>query len=261
MRHFLLLSGEALRDAGRRRIVIVVVAVSLLSIMMIESCTGCEMQVNGEPRSLEAFAGYTGAATYLVLGLWCVVLAGVLAAEHLAQTLADGSANLTLSRPVSRATFALARLAGALCIALITAAVLLGTTAALLHTRGGLAIAPAIPAALAVALGAVAVGGISMAASLALPRVACVMLAFFLVAVSSIANLVTLASPESRGAMFFIDQAGPPLLTSVALALDPWFAEVTVQAHAGSVWGRLALWALGAPAALALAFQRIELGR
>ena len=72
---------EAIRDAVRRRIVAVIVVVCVLSVMMLDSCTACstgEVMVNGELRQVASLQGGLGALTIVVLGLWIVVLAGVL---------------------------------------------------------------------------------------------------------------------------------------------------------------------------------------
>jgi hypothetical protein len=146
---FRTLAGEAVLDAVRRRIVAAIAVVSLLSLMLVDTCTTCgggEVIVNGEVREMANIAGWTGTVTFAVLGLWSIVLAGVLASEHLAQTLADGSATLALARPVGRGTFAFARLAGSLAIALVTGAVLLGGTTLFLHARSGLPTGPALVA-------------------------------------------------------------------------------------------------------------------
>ncbi|MDX1649862.1 MAG: hypothetical protein R3263_08400, partial [Myxococcota bacterium] len=129
MRAFARLSIEAVGDAVRRRIAAVVAAASLVSLLAIDTCTACAtgtVVVDGEVREIAALAGATGVATVVVLSLWIVALAAFLASDHLAQTLADGSALLVLARPVGRAPFALARLAGALGVALGAGAVLLG---------------------------------------------------------------------------------------------------------------------------------------
>ena len=148
---FRTLAGEAVLDAVRRRIVAAIAVVSVLSLMLVDTCTTCsggELVVNGEVREMASIAGWSGTVTFIVLGLWSIVLAGVLASEHLAQTLTDGSATLTLARPVGRGTFALARLTGALAIAFVTGAVLLGGTALFLSARSGLSTGPALVASL-----------------------------------------------------------------------------------------------------------------
>jgi hypothetical protein len=260
------LAAEALRDASRRRIVAAVVAVSVLSLLGIDSCTSCatgEVMVNGEPRKLAELAGYTGAATFVVLGLWCVVLAGVLCAEHLAQTIEDGTAPLVLARPVSRDVFAGARLAGALAIAGVTAAVLLGATALFLHARGQLPLVPPLIAGAAAGLGGVCVGALAMAVSLALPRLACILLVLAFVATTSLANLVGLATAASGGTsglLGLVDRLGPPLLTSMALALGDWMPGLAIPGDALSVGAKLAAWAAGSLVLLGAAFRRFEIG-
>jgi ABC-type transport system involved in multi-copper enzyme maturation permease subunit len=263
MRIFAILAMEALRDAARRRIVAVVVLLSLLSLFGIDGCTSCagEVKINGEARDMQQLAGVTGTLTFVVLALWSVVLAGVLAAEHLAQTLSDGSANLVLSRPVGRTSFALARLCGALAIAGGMAALLLGASAGLLHVRGGLALAPAALGACAVALGSITLGALSMTASLYLPRVAVMLLAAFSVAALTVANGVGLANPDVGGAVGAIDRLGPPIATALAVSLDPWITQIELSTDALEAWARLCAWAAGSLLVLGLAFRRIELGR
>ncbi len=264
MRVFAVLAGEAVRDAARRRIVAVIVVVSLLSLMLVDSCTACgtgRVVVDGQVRELVDLAGFTGAATGVVLGLWCIALAGVLGAEHLAETLEDGSASLTLARPVGRTTFALARLAGALAIAGATAAVLLGGTALLLRTRGGLPLAPAATAGAAVALGGLVVGALAMTASLWLPRLAAILLGAVLLATVVAANALGFVAKSPGGLLGLVDRVGPPLATTLVLAVDPWITQVHVPGDPLAVWARLAAWAAASLALLALAFRRVELGR
>ncbi|MDJ0786629.1 MAG: hypothetical protein QNK05_07450 [Myxococcota bacterium] len=262
MSGFLVLSIEAVRDAARRRIVAVVIVLSFLSLLGIDGCTSCagQVTVNGQTQEMGELAGITGTLTFGILGFWCILLAGVLAAEHLAQTLIDGSANLTLARPVGRSAFALARLAGALSIALIMTAVLLGATAGLLFVRGSLSLGPPAVAAGVVVLGSVTIGALSMAASLYLPRVACMLLSVFALASTGLANLVGLFG-ETKGVLGGIDAAGPPILGALALALDPWIPQVEVPGDPVMAWIRLGVWAVGSVALLALAFRRLELGR
>ena len=264
MSAFFVLTREAILDAARRRIVAVIAVVSLLSLMMVESCTSCstgQIMVNGELTRAVDFSGYTGAVTLATLGLWCVVLAGVLAAEHLAQALADGSATLGLARPVGRGAFALARLAGALSIAWVTGAVLLGGTVFFLERQGELPLAPALWAALSVLVSGTIVGAFAMALSLHLPRIATVLLVFAVVGSVALANASSLVRQAQGGVIGAIDRFGPPLLTSLALALQPWVPRLELAADPVDVALRLAVWtALGLVCLLAL-FRRVELGR
>jgi hypothetical protein len=102
-----------------------------------------------------------------------IALAGVLASDHLRATLDDGSAALSLARPVPREAFAVARLMG---VTAVAGAVVLGIAGFLLATRSALPLTPALCAAGACALGALTVGALAMAASLVLPRAVTVLL-------------------------------------------------------------------------------------
>jgi hypothetical protein len=257
---FRTLAGEAVRDAVRRRIVAAVAVVSVLSLMLVDTCTSCsggELIVNGEVR--EMAAGWSGTVTFIVLGLWSIVLAGVLASEHLAQTLADGSATLTLARPVGRGTFALARLAGALTIAFATGAILLGGTAFFLSARSGLPTAPAMVASLSCAVGGITLAALAMTASLYIPRIATVLLVFVATGATTLANLLAMFRDDTGGVMGAIDRFGPPLCSSIAVALSPWIPGDEVPGSPEEIAIRHALWAAASIALLQAAFRRTEL--
>jgi ABC-type transport system involved in multi-copper enzyme maturation permease subunit len=255
---------EAVRDAVRRRIAAGIVVVCVISVMMLDRCTGCgagELVVNGEARPLASLAGGVGVATLLVLGLWVVALAGVLGADHLSQTLDDGSARMALARPVSRGTFALARLGGVLAIALAAGGVLIGTAGFLLATRSDLPVAPALAAGIACALGCVVAASLAMAASLALPRAATVLLVFAAVAAVAVANATGVASSgaPASGWLGAIDRLGPPFATAMLAPLSAWLPQVALAVDPTAVLVRLLAWAVGGVAALWAAFRRIEL--
>ena len=259
---FGVLAAEAVQDAVRRRIVAVIAVVSLLSLLLVDSCTSCgsgSVTINGRAADLSSIAGWTGALSFVVLGLWGVVLAGVLASEHLAQTLADGSATLCLARPVGRGSFALARLVGVLAIALGTGALLLGGTAGLVHARSGLALAPAASAGLACALGMVSVGSLAMLASLYLARTATVLLVFALTGVIATANAFSLAGRELAGFLGAVDRFGPPLASALALGVSDWIPQLTLRADPLEVSLRLLGWAVAGVALLWVAFRRLEI--
>ena len=144
-RPFGALAREALGDALRRRLVLAIAVASLVSLQLVESCTSCGSATftrDGQTVAMPEVAGMGALAVAIACALWTVILAGALASDHLAEPLADGSASLVLARPVGRASFALARLAGALAIALVSGAVLLGGAGVLLHLRQGLAWLP-----------------------------------------------------------------------------------------------------------------------
>jgi hypothetical protein len=255
---------EAVRDAVRRRIVAGIAVVCVISVMMLDRCTGCgagELVVNGEARPIASLAGGAGVATLLVLGLWVVALAGVLGADHLSQTLEDGSARMSLARPVSRGAFALARLGGVLAIALLAGGILLGSAGFLLATRSGLPVAPALAAGVACALSCVVAASLAMAASLSLPRAATVLLVFVAVAMVAAANAAGVASPGAPpgGWLGAIDRLGPPIATAMLAPLAAWLPEVSLAVDPAAVLVRLLAWSVAAVAALWAAFRRIEL--
>jgi hypothetical protein len=260
MRSFWLLAREALGDAFRRRIVGGVAVAALLSIAMLESCTGCSpsINVNGEVRELVEVRGAFGFTTFLVLGLWGIALAGVLASDHLRSALDDGSAVLSLARPVPRESFALARLAGVMGVTGGAGALVFGAAAFLLATRTGLSLTPLLAGAGASLLGALTVAALAMAASLALPRVATVLLVLGGVGVVALANGIA-PFAEGSGWLGVIDRYGPPLGSSLALALAPWLEGVSLPGDAVRVAARLVAWAIGATLALVFVFRRAEL--
>lgn len=263
MRTFALLAAEAIGDAVRRRIALVVAGACVLSLLVIDGCTTCAsgtVMVDGEPQSIAGLAGATGAFTVVVLALWIVALAGILAADHLAQTLADGSALLVLARPVGRSAFALARLAGALGVALGAGAILLGATAALLGARSGLAPLPALAAGAGCALGSVTAGALAMTLSLALPRAACALLTLLSVGGVALADAVALAGGQPGGVVGALARFGPAFAAAPARALDAWVPGVEIHGDPATTLLRAGLWALASVALLLLAFARTEPG-
>jgi len=261
---FRLLGVEALRDAVRRRVIAVIAVVSILSLLGIDGCTTCAggtVVVNGQPAELPQIAGATGLLTFSVLALWCIALAGVLAAEHLSQPLEDGSATLVLARPVGRGTFVFARLAGALVIALATGGLLLGATAGLLAVRTGLATGPALAGFAAFVAGAVTVAALAMALSLAIGRLANLLLVFAAVGSVALANAISLAGREPGGALGLLDAVGPPLASAVVIAVSAWVPAVEIPADPAALVFRSVVWAGGSLVALWWLFGRVELGR
>lgn len=263
MSPFAVLASEAVRDAIRRRIVAAIAVLSLLSLMFVDACTSCaagDVVVNGEARTLSEMAGASGMILFTTLGLWIIVLAGILASDHLQQTLEDGSATLCLSRPVSRVTFALARLGGALAVALAAGAILLGVTVALVNARSGLSIAPAVLAAANVALGAFAAAALAMALSLRLPRLATLLVTIGGVAVVVLANLVALAQQGTgTGTLAWIDRLGPPFASALIVPLAPWVDQISIPGDPGLLAVRGLVWCVIAAALLVWSFQRLEL--
>jgi len=264
-RVFRALLGEAIHDAIRRRIVPAIAVVSLMSLMMVDGCTSCAaaptIVQNGVSVEIPEVAGWTGIVIFSVLALWTMVLAGVLASDHLAEVLGDGTAPLVLSRPVSRASFALARLGGVLVIALVTGMVLLGGTTALLVLRNGVTLGAAIWGGLACAFGATVTASLAMSASLYLPRIATVMVVLVGVGMIATVNAIGMFQVELGGVAWAIDRFGPPLGTSVATALAPWIAPAEISADPLEVSVRAAAWAVAGVALLVVSFRKQDIGK
>ncbi len=259
---FAVLAIEAILDAVRRRVVAAIAVALLVCLWFAESCTSCaagSFRVNAQPVDPESIRGWTGILLYGAFALWTVAVAGILASDHLAQTLRDGSAVLALARPVGRATFALARLAGALAASLAPGAVLLGMTALFLRVRHDLPLAPAAGAAAACALGALAIAALAMSVSLVLPRIASFLLVLAAVGSIAVANLASLLGAELSGVPAALDRFGPPLATAIALAVAPWSGQAPAAAGSAEVSLRLLAWGVAGVALLAFAFRRVEI--
>lgn len=260
--HLHLLAAEAVHDARRRRIVPVVLAVCVLCLLMMHSCTSCtgDLRIEGDFAAASFdILGWAGVSLFCVVGLWVIVLAGLLAADHLTTTLEDGSALLLLSRPVSRAEFAIARLLGALAVSVGAGAILLGGATFLLNTRGDFSAAPALVACLACLLSSVTAAAFSMTVSLYLPRVATFLLVFASVALISTVNLLSLSGASLSATYAAIDQLGPPFATGIVQALASWSEAELAGPGPVSVSLRLLLWAVGGVLALTIAFRRREI--
>jgi ABC-type transport system involved in multi-copper enzyme maturation permease subunit len=267
MSAFLLLWREALLDALRRKLVLAIAAASLLSLMVLDDCAGCApaIQVNGQTQSLASAAPALGIALMIVVGLWVVTLAGLLASDHLAQSLEDGHATASLARPVRREAFAFARLAGSLTVSLAAGALLLGTTAFWVTTRNGLPAAPALLACLSCAIACVTIASFAMTASLALPRIAIWLLVFGLVFFTTLAGGAALMSAQpsavsaSPSLLALLDRFGPPIASGMLRALAPWLPGAALPGDFAAAFARGVLWAGLGLGSLALAFRRIEL--
>jgi hypothetical protein len=214
---------------------------------------------DGKAVELPEVAGIGALAVMIACALWTMLLAGFLASDHLAEPLEDGSAALLLARPVGRGRFALARLAGALALALASGAALLFATGALLHARQGLPWWPALPAFAACAAGAATVGALAMLASLYLPRVATVLLVMMGVAGVAAVNVAGLFGAELGGLAGAVQRFGPPLVSPVALALREWIAPTALPGDALTLALRQIAWMLASAAALVHAFRRVDL--
>jgi ABC-type transport system involved in multi-copper enzyme maturation permease subunit len=260
---FFELAGEAFRDAMRRRIVSVIAVIALLSLLAVDSCTSCsgssQIVQDGAQVSIHDISGWAGMLIFTVLSLWTMVLAGLLASDHLAETVFDGSANLILARPVRRSEFALARLAGALGIATGTGAVVLTVSTYLLHLRNGISLGAAIWAGLACLSGALVVAALAMTLSLFLARVATAMSVLFFVGAITFVNVFTLFGASLGRLGYILQHFTPPLCTAVVVALKPWIAPVVPDVDPTIMTLKLAFWVVASVLILLATFQKREL--
>ena len=268
LRTFLVLAGEACRDGVRRRFVVVVGLLLFVGLGATESCTDAGVEgvvVNGQALDAQATAGFLAPVLFAAQALLVVVMAGVLASDHLARPLGEGSALLWLARPVSRGSYAAARLVGVLSVALGAGLILLSGTGGMLVARQGLAVVPALIAAVGMALGCVVVSAFAMAASLSLGRTAVLLLVVigvpFIAASNAWAFLSMLiqAEGESSGISGALLDFGPPIGLGIFAPLAVWNPYVE-ESPAASLLLRLFLWALGALGVLWWGVRRVEVG-
>lgn len=255
------LAGEAVREAARRRVVLVIVALSLLSLVVIDGCSSCAsgtMIVDDAVVEPNALGSAVGIAMVSSLCLWAVILAGVLCADQLARTISEGSVWLWLARPVSRESFVCAQLAGALGIAGVAAGLLLASAAALLQARQGLAPAPALWAGAGALLNATTVGALAMAASLALPRAAIALLVLGLSVPVAALEALSVAGVTLGGLPRLVVELGPPLLGAPLAELAAWAPQLGERVG-GAPLLRAGGWAALSVAVLLALFRRVEL--
>lgn len=268
LRTFRIFAAEAFRDGLRRRLGFAVAVVLAIGLAGAQTCTqfgNGGLNINGEVVDGRIVGGFLAPVLFAFQAWAVLAIAGLLAADHLARPLAEGSAVLWLSRPVSRGVWAGARLAGALGVSLACGALLLGGTGALLVLRQGVAVAPALDAAAATALGALVVAALAMAASLAVGRMAVILLVLLGLVFVAFANGVGLANemahPEVAigGLVGAVDHYGPPLFTAIVGAVVQWNPHVDPGDSFAHAMLRLAVWAVGSVALLIAAFRRREI--
>lgn len=252
-----LLWGESVRDAARRRIVPAVLVLSLLSLMLMDSCSSCslDIQTSGEEISLDRLLGWTGLASFAVLGLWSIALAGLLALDHLRAIFDDGSATLLLARPVSKPTLALARLLGSLVVSLSAALLVCIGATVLIAGRFDLALWPGFVATVGVMLSSTTLAALAMLSSLYLPRIVSVLAVLLTVALIAVLNGIAAAGRELDGVYFAIDRFGQPLLGNLIVPLSAWSGQSTALS-AGDIALRSVVWALGSVFLLLFLFAR-----
>jgi hypothetical protein len=267
-RAFVLLAVEAALDLVRRRLALVVTLVLLLAVAAANTCTDFsagDVRFNDRPLDPAIVAGFVAPTLFAYQALVVLLVAGLVAADHLARPLGDGSAVAWLARPVSRGVYACARLAGACAVSLALAALVLGATTALLYARHAVAPGPALAGGIATALGALVVASLAMSASLWIGRTPLVLLLSLAVPLQFGANvagvLLAWVHPdlELPGVLQLLDRFGPPLGTAVFAAVSAWNPHVDAGGLLAQMFARLLLWVAGGVALLVAAFRRIEI--
>jgi len=263
LRVFRLLARESLRDAARRRIVPAVVVLCLLTLGSINSCTTCDTQIttNGMESSSLDVLGWIGVSVMGVLAVWSVILAGMLASDHLSASLEDGSGLLLLARPVSRRQFVVARLAGTLVIAQSAVIIMMGGAAGMLSVRGDLVVWPSLLAVFATLVNCLTVAALAMLFSLFLPRIVTFLCVVGGVGWTAIANLMSASGLELGIIGGLLNGFGPPILSGVMMPLAVWSGQAGNWAAGLDVVFRLGLWAFASVSSLLFIFDRQELTR
>jgi hypothetical protein len=101
------------------------------------------------------------------------------------------------------------------------------------------------------------VASLAMAASLVLPRAATLLIVLGGVWLVALANGLG-AVAQLGGWLAWIDRAGPPLGSAMAIALAPWLEGATLAEHPAQVGARLLAWAIAGVAVLAYGFRGVE---
>ena len=262
-RAFRLLAGEALRDALRSRVGLGVLLLALLLAMGADRCAGAgagRFSWNGRVLAPEAAGAVLGPLLYVTLALALVAAAGLVASDALARPLEEGSAALWLARPVGRSTYALARLCGALLLAVGAAAPVLGFVTALLSTRFGLAWQPGAAGFAVFLADAVVVSAVAMLVSLFVPRLLALFGVFLWLQVVVFTNAMhVLGTIGGEGGARFVEGYGPPLGTALLFAVAPWVGLELDPHDLVAAALRLAVWGAGSLVLLLLAFRQHEL--
>ena len=126
-------------------------------------------------------------------------------------------------------------------------------------TLGAGSAVASVVAGVSCAVGAVTLAALAMTASLYLPRIATVLLVFVATGATTLANLLAMFRDSTDGVMGAIDLFGPPLCTSIAVALSPWIDEVSIPGSPEEIAIRHALWAAASVALLVAVFRSVEL--
>lgn len=257
-----LLAVDAVRDGVRNRVGLFALAFALCVGLFADRCTSFDagtVLLNGREFDVHEGARLMGPFVFGSCALLLVLVAGFVACDALARPLSEGTANLWLSRPVGRASYALSRLAGALGLSLAAGAAVLLVVAVLLHMRLGLDPWPAIAGVAVFAADAWVVAAVAMTLALALPRVVALGAVVLSLQMIVFTNGIHTVASVSGGLLGGIERYGPPLGTALIYALAPWFSDGVSAADWLSVAARLVAWGAGSTALLVLLFRRIDL--
>jgi ABC-type transport system involved in multi-copper enzyme maturation permease subunit len=267
LRAFAVLAVEAALELPRRRLALGIALVVGIAVASANTCTNFSAagtRFNDQPLDPAVVSGFVAPILFSYQALVVLLVTALLAADHLARPLAEETAVPWLARPVSRAAYAGARLAGALAVAVALGILLLGATTVLLAVRHGVAPGPAVVGAVATGLSAVVVAALAMALSLWMGRTPLTLLISLAVPLQFFANgmglVLALVHPELSppGPLAALDRFGPPIGTAVLAAVASWNPHVEAAELIVPVFGQLALWAAGAVALLIVAFRRVE---
>ncbi|HKA14189.1 MAG TPA: hypothetical protein VKH41_04160 [Myxococcota bacterium] len=259
------LARESLRDAARRRGLVVAAVVSAIAGLAIARCGHCEAAVSIQGQELSSRAEGLGAASAIasaaLIALWTYAVAALLASDGLAAALEDGVVEAVLARPVSRDVLALARLAGVWLGACALGAALFALAVGLALDRPGVTVLPALDAALAIGTAAWGVAALAMCISLSVPRAA-TLISIGAVGIAVVGiECAELLGAHMAGFPGAVAGYGPAWLAAPASALAPWLTDVSLPGPPAWPHARAVAWAALATVALIARFRRIELPR
>ena len=258
-----LLAAESFQDALRSRLGLAVAACALFALLFVDRCTnlgaGGGFVMNGQPVDPEVLSRALGPLLFGGVSLFLVAASGLVASDGLARPLADGSIALWLARPVSRATYAIARLAGTVALAIVAGGSVLAAAAFLLHLRHGLPLPPAFFGALVFCGSAWIVSAFAMTLSLYAPRVVTLFAVIVWIQVVVMANTAHVLGASFGGWFGALERWGPPLGTALLYAVSGWVAFTPPPGEMALVMLRLGLWVVASAVLLVVCVRRIEI--
>ncbi len=260
-RAFVALSADAVRDGLRNRVGLFAIVFALCVGLFADRCTGFDstsIVLSGKELDVREGARLVGPLVFGICALLLALIAGFVGSDALARPLTEGTAPLWLARPVGRASYALARLAGALVLGAGAGAGVLAVVAALLHVRLGLDPGPAAVGVAVFALDAWILTALAMTLALLLPRVVALAAVVLILEVVVFTNGLYQVATVGGDLLGAIERWGPPFGTALLYAVAPWFSSGASAAAWTDVGLRLVAWAMGSTALLAFLFRRMD---